>query len=82
MEESDRKKILDNINALIKHTKYDKLVEKCLPPLLFPHMIEQIEVGSTNQFKSEFKSNFSEITNFTMASTSHREGNNSGSNRI
>lgn len=45
MEENDRKKILDNINDIIKYTKYGKLVEKCIEKkLLFPQMIEEIEV--------------------------------------
>lgn len=46
MEENDRKKILNNLNNLVKCTNYDILVEKCLEnKLLFPQMIEEIEVG-------------------------------------
>lgn len=45
MEDNDRKKILDNINDLVKYTKYDILVKKCLEKkFFFPQMIEEIEV--------------------------------------
>lgn len=47
MEKEHRRIILDNISELIKLTKYDILMKKCLDrKIMFPVMKSEIEVNS------------------------------------